>query len=314
MEVHFLALVPPSHVIVDENFGKQFYSILTIIISSASMFNLFGAGDFSIYSTSPAPSIPPTLSPAPLLNGFGNTVLCDQYGMSYGVPAIASGTPIPEPLSEDEYIARSVWSFSMFGDSRDVVYAKWNYLQAQFGCGTIHDYRNIVPVEITSNNFLCRFKTVNYIKKSGFRNKMGLVLLTFDAIVDHQADILNRLFGLFDTKQNLILNVVTTVPTKGDRIQIVIFVEKVLQTPYEKKIMLSRELTKYLSGSTMKKSLASIGLIQVDAMIPRSRIELKEYLEKPPNGILPEMWEAAQQTNRDASRFIPVPIIGALEV
>lgn len=50
------------------------------------------------------------------------------------------------------------------------------------------------------------------------------------------------------------------------------------------------------------------------ALISPDENQLKEYLDKPPKGIDPRMWNQAKQDNPDAKVFIPVPIIGFAEL
>lgn len=83
----------------------------------------------------------------------------------------------PVQLSPDDAFAQSVLNVSIFGDERDTVIAKWNYLQALWGKGKAYYSQNAPPVEITPQNFLCRFKAIGYNKMPGKENKLGLVAL-----------------------------------------------------------------------------------------------------------------------------------------
>lgn len=85
----------------------------------------------------------------------------------------------PAPPTPDEAFAKSIYNVTIFGDERDSVIAKWNYLQALWGKGNAYFAQNAPPVEITSQNFLCRFKAIGYNKMPGKDNKMGLVALVF---------------------------------------------------------------------------------------------------------------------------------------
>lgn len=68
------------------------------------------------------------------------------------------------PLNPDEAFAESIYNVSIFGDERDIVIAKWNYLQAMWGNGKAFYAKNLPPVEITPQNVrkldLC-FKNVH---------------------------------------------------------------------------------------------------------------------------------------------------------
>lgn len=56
------------------------------------------------------------------------------------------------PLNPDEAFAESIYNVSIFGDERDIVIAKWNYLQAMWGSGKAFYAKNLPPVEITPQN------------------------------------------------------------------------------------------------------------------------------------------------------------------
>lgn len=58
----------------------------------------------------------------------------------------------PAPLNPDEAFAESIYNVSIFGDERDIVIAKWNYLQAMWGNGKAFYAKNLPPVEITPQN------------------------------------------------------------------------------------------------------------------------------------------------------------------
>lgn len=55
-------------------------------------------------------------------------------------------------LNPDEAFAESIYKVSIFGDERDIVIAKWNFLQAMWGHGKAFYAKNLPPVEITPQN------------------------------------------------------------------------------------------------------------------------------------------------------------------
>lgn len=55
-------------------------------------------------------------------------------------------------LNPDEAFAESIYNVSIYGDERDIVIAKWNYLQAMWGHGKAFYAKNLPPVEITPQN------------------------------------------------------------------------------------------------------------------------------------------------------------------
>lgn len=69
-------------------------------------------------------------------------------------------------LNPDEAFAESIYKVSIFGDERDIVIAKWNFLQAMWGHGKAFYAKNLPPVEITPQNvrsFKIHFKIVSTI-------------------------------------------------------------------------------------------------------------------------------------------------------
>lgn len=109
----------------------------------------------------------PTVTPG--FGGFGGT------NFMLGQPQQQ-----PVPISSDEAFAQSILNVSIFGDERDNIVAKWNYLQAMWGTGKLFYSQSAAPVDITQENYLCRFKAIGYSRMPGKDNKLGLVALNFD--------------------------------------------------------------------------------------------------------------------------------------
>lgn len=307
-------------------------------LASSAPSNTFGAG--GAFGGLPASS-------APLFSGFGNTAttagLSGGFG-AFGKPATApSFAPnsfgstfgqqpqqqqqlqhqlqqqqIPQQLNPDECFAQSIFNVSIFGDERDTVLAKWNYLQAMWGTGKAFYNQNAAPIEITPQNYLCRFKAMGYSKMPGKDNKMGQVSLVFNKPVnqvkDNQPQIINQLNQVFGNRPTLIINVDGTVPLADNKSQLVIYVEEKSQTSNETKKILATELCNFLNQPMTKNQIAGMGVEQVIAMVLPDEDLLKEYLENPPKGIDPRMWKQAKQDNPDPKKFIPVPIVGFSEL
>lgn len=103
------------------------------------------------------------------------------FGTSFGQPQQQlQPQQQPQALTPDEAFAQSIFNVSIFGDERDTVIAKWNYLQAMWGRGKSFYAQNAPPVDITPQNYLCRFKAIGYSKMPGKDNKIGLVALGFN--------------------------------------------------------------------------------------------------------------------------------------
>lgn len=165
------------------------------MIELASGFGSFASGGFSFNPSN-------TTTAAPLFSGFGtNTTPAtgmaggfgSTFGSTFGKPAqppafgATFGQPQqqqPPPLTQDEAFANSILKVSIFGDERDAVIAKWNYLQAQWGTGKSFYNQNAPPFEIPPENYLCRFKAMGYVKLPDRDNKLGYVALTFNKPID----------------------------------------------------------------------------------------------------------------------------------
>lgn len=62
-----------------------------------------------------------------------------------------------QALNPDEAFTESIYNVSIFGDERDIVIAKWNYLQAMWGSGKAFYAKNLPPIEITPQNVWPQF-------------------------------------------------------------------------------------------------------------------------------------------------------------
>ena len=71
-----------------------------------------------------------------------------------------------------DQLINAIMRVSMFGDDRDNLLARWNLLQASWGIGKAYFANNQQPVNLNSDNPLCRFKAIGYsaIAKPGGGN------------------------------------------------------------------------------------------------------------------------------------------------
>lgn len=65
-----------------------------------------------------------------------------------------------------------------------------------------------------------------------------------------------------------------------------------------------------MTKNTIKDQLNQVGILNVYPLVQLNDEQIKEYLEKPPNGINPILWEQAKRNNPNPSKLIPVPIVG----
>ncbi|KAH8253108.1 hypothetical protein KR032_003611 [Drosophila birchii] len=280
-----------------------------------------------------------TTTSAPAFGGFGTATSQPStgfgggvFGSTFGKPATATVTPgfggfggtnfmlgqpqqQPAPISADEAFAQAILNVSIFGDERDNIIAKWNYLQAMWGTGKLFYSQSAAPVDITPENYLCRFKAIGYSRMPGKDNKLGLVALKFDrelsAIKPHQQQVIQTLHSLFGSKPNMLVHIDSIKEVDNKKCQMVIYLEEKLQhAPNESKRILATELSNYLNQASLKTQLNNLGIVEALALVLPDEDQLKEYLENPPRGVDPRMWRQANFDNPDARQFIPVPMIG----
>lgn len=308
-------------------FGSGFTGFGATPASTAPTFNTFGASGFGGLNT--------TSSAAPMFGGFGGSTATTSglsggfgafgakpstgaFGSSFGQPQQQQQQQFPQQLNPDECFAQSIFNVSIFGDERDTVIAKWNYLQAMYGTGKAFYNQNAAPIDITPQNYLCRFKAMGYSKMPGKDNKMGHVSLVFNKpanqLKDNQPQIVNQLNQVLGNKPTLIVNVDSIVPLADNKSQLVMFVEEKSQTSNETKKIPATELCNFLNQPMTKNQVTGMGVEQIIAMVLPDEDLLKEYLDNPPKGIDPRMWKQAKQDNPDPKKFIPVPIVGFSEL
>ncbi|CAD7078421.1 unnamed protein product [Hermetia illucens] len=251
----------------------------------------------------------PATGTAPAFGGFGS---------SFGQPLQAQQQP-QQQLNPEEAFAQSIFNVSIFGDERDTILAKWNYLQAMWGSGKSFYSQSAAPVDITPQNYLCRFKAMGYSRLPGKDNKAGLVSLVFNKsftdVKNGQQQIITGLNQIFGNKPNITINIDIMKPLSDNKSQVVIYVEeKSQQCPNEIKRILATEVSNYLNQATVKPQLTNMAIEQALALVVPDEDQLKEYLENPPKGIDPRMWKQAKIDNPDSQKFIPVPMIGFNEL
>lgn len=218
------------------------------------------------------------------------------------------------PLSADDAFAESIFNVSIYGDERDTVIAKWNYLQAMWGSGKAFYSKNLPAVDITPQNYLCRFKAIGYTKLPGKDNKLGLVSLVVNKSendVRNQKDqLIQQLHQVFGSKPTITVNVNSIEPVTDTKCQVVIYVQEKSQISNETKRISAMETSNFLNQPMTKTQISNLGIEELIALISPDEDQLKEYLEKPPKGIDSRMWNQAKLDNPDSKKFIPVPIIG----
>ncbi|XP_056011625.1 nuclear pore complex protein Nup54-like [Ostrea edulis] len=210
-----------------------------------------------------------------------------------------------------ENITTAVTLPQIYGDERDAIIAKWNQLQAAWGTGK-GIYSQHGSVEFTPENPYCRFKAVGYNRLPKTKNEDGLVSLFIrnpEADVrSHQQQIVDTLFGIFGSKPQLSVCVEGIKKLPDNMTEFAIYILERPATGPARRIP-ANETCNFLNGQvTQLKSK-----LLVENVIPKmgfTEQALKEYLETPPAGIHPFLWEQAKLDNPDPDSLIPAPMIG----
>ncbi|XP_037955724.1 probable nucleoporin Nup54 [Teleopsis dalmanni] len=312
--------------------GTSFGGFNTATSSAAPTFGGFGTSTtntgFGGFGATATTSTAPTFSGFNTQSqGFGG------FNSTFGKPATSTVTPgfggfggntsfmlgQPQPpvqqISPDEAFAQSIFNVAIFGDERDTVIAKWNYLQALWGVGKTFYSQNAPPVDITSENYLCRFKAMGYSLLPGKENKFGLVALNFNKpiteVKTQQNQLVATLNSILGNKPNLIVNIENISSIDEKKCQVVIYVEERSQiSPNETKRVLATDLNNYLNQQNVRAQVNNVGVIDLIALVQPDEDQLKEYLDTPPKGIDARVWRQAKLDNPDPAKFIPIPMIG----
>lgn len=147
---------------------------------------------------------------------------------------------------------------------------------------------------------------------------MGLVSLTMKKSESdmraQQEQFKAQLHQIFGNKPNITVNIDSFEPLSDAKCQVVIYVQEKSQVSNEIKRIASTEVNNFLNQPMTKTQLTQSGVEEVIPLISPDEDQLKEYLDKPPKGIDPRMWNQAKHDNPDPKVFIPVPIIGFAEL
>lgn len=148
---------------------------------------------------------------------------------------------------------------------------------------------------------------------------MGLVAVILNKpqteVEAQKTQIITNFGAIFGSKPNLQINIDSMKVLEEKKTQIVIYVEeKSLQVPNETKRILATETANYLSQPNIQPQLAGFGVTEVIPLVLPDDDQLKEYLENPPKGVHPRMWQQAISDNPDPKQFIPVVLSGFNEL
>ncbi|XP_013783741.1 nuclear pore complex protein Nup54-like [Limulus polyphemus] len=214
-------------------------------------------------------------------------------------------------------IASALLLLMVYGDERDTILAKWNQLQAFWGTGKGYFSSNALPVDFTPENPFCRFKVISYSCLPTNKPEEGHVSLIINkkdtevhSQQQHLVDSLHRLLG---SKPTLSVCVEGVRALPDVRTEVIIYLIERAPTGLSRRVP-THELQAFLEQNHIKTHLNSMGIL---SCVPRSaptKDQLKEYLDNPPAGIDPLLWQQAKMDNPDPDHLIPVPMIGFTEL
>lgn len=274
--------------------------------------------------TSQAPSLFGHTAGTSAFGGFGNTVPStgfSGFGAStgFGQQSAFGQTQQQQqqqiiPQSAEDIFSQAIFNVSIFGDERDTIVARWNYLQALFGTGKALYSQSQPAVDINSQNSLCRFKAMSYSKVPGKDNKLGLAAIKFNKplsqLKGQESQLIPKFSQLFGSKPNLMIHIDSIKALSDTTSQVVIYIEEKLPNSNETKRITATETSNFLNQTHLKYQLTPLGIEEVYPIITLDDDQLKLYLEQVPKGVDARMWRQAIADNPDSKKFIPVPLIG----
>lgn len=290
--------------------------------TAATGFSGFGS---AITTQAPAFGFGTTSAPSMFSNtglntgfgGFGTTSNTGAFNQQSAFPGFGQQQQqqqqIQQVLSPEEIVSQAIFNVSLFGDERDTVVARWNYLQALFGTGKALYSQSQPPVDITPQNLLCRFKAMGYSKIPGKDNKLGHVAIKFNKplsqIKDQESQLITKFSQLFGNKPNLIIHVDSMRSLTDNTSQVIIYIDDKQPNSNETKRISATDTSNYLNQPNLKFQLNPIGIDEIFPIIALDDDQLKQYLETSPSGVDSRLWRQAIADNPDPKKFIPVPLI-----
>ncbi|RNA40897.1 nucleoporin p54 isoform X2 [Brachionus plicatilis] len=246
-------------------------------------------------------------------------------------PNLATGPTQPAQtaiVQQDAFLTALV-NPQVFNDERDAVLAKWNQLQAFYGFGKMF-YQNS-SLDVTKDNQLCRFKTIGYSCKPTSKNEDGLIALQFNKkesdVKNNQKNIVDGLHKIFNSDASLTVQVESVKSLDTDKCELIFYVKQRVSQMSEQfnripalKVFehLNKQEAPTLGGlrtsQTIKQQLEQLNVVNMYPLVGLSDEEIKNYLENPPVGLNPVLWDQANKNNPNPKKLMPVQINGFQEI
>ncbi|XP_075462822.1 nucleoporin p54 isoform X3 [Ascaphus truei] len=249
--------------------------------------------------------------------GFGGFNTQQQQQAALGASLFSQAVQNPAQSNHLINTASALSAPTLLGDERDAILAKWNQLQAFWGTGKGYFNNNIPPVEFTQENPFCRFKAVGFNCIPNNKEEDGLVALVFnrkEAIIrGQQQQLVESLHKLLGGNQTLTVNVEGVKMMPDDQTEVVIYVVERSPNGNSRRVP-ATSLYSYFEQVNIKNGLQQLGVTLTMARTELSPAQIKQFLQNPPAGVDPIIWEQAKVDNPDHEKLIPVPMVSFKEL
>lgn len=282
----------------------------------------FGTSTTSAGSTFGTSSFGNSTGTGSFFGGFGTNTTSSgsTFGSSAGTGGFFGNTQQQQQQAANQLdnLAKAVMMPHIFNDERDSIIAKWNLLQAYWGTGQAYFDSNGF-VELTSENLLCRFKAIGYScipqnkDEDGF---VGLVLKkSYSDVKSNQKVLTDALHQILGGKPTFSVCIEGIKQWPDNKTEMVIYIVERQMTGQMRRYPTSK-VVEDLNNVTVKKKMEDNPL-NVEHILSKRSLnteQMKSYLENPPAGIDPLLWQQAKKDNPDPESFVPIPIVGFQEL
>lgn len=216
-----------------------------------------------------------------------------------------------------DQLINAIMRVSMFGDDRDNLLARWNLLQASWGIGKAYFANNQQPVNLNSDNPLCRFKAIGYsaIAKPGGGNIDNDLLCIImkkkpTEVEPLKQQLISDIQAALGNKPNFKAVINEVQQYGGDTSQIIFHIVETNMSGQTRKIN-ANDVFNALNQPNIWPQLQQRH--NLESMAPKlafAKEQREEYLKNPPIGVDPRLWKQAQHDNPDKEALVPVPLVG----
>lgn len=289
-------------------------------------FTSFGTNTTSTGTTFGTPSFGSTGTGGSFFSGFGTNTTTTGSTFGTGTGGFFGSTQQQQQQQQQQAanqldnLAKAVMMPHLFNDERDTIIAKWNLLQAYWGSGRAYFDSNANGfVDLTSENPLCRFKAIGYSCIPQSKDEDGLIGLVlkkpYADIKTSQKKLTDALHQILGGKQTVSVCVEGIKQWPDNKTELVIYIVERQMNGQVRRYPTSK-LAEDLNNVTVKKKMEEDPL-NVEYVLSKRSLnteQMKYYLENPPAGIDPLLWQQAKKDNPDPESFVPIPIVGFKEL